>query len=166
MEGRSLRWSMQRRPTLAQSRTGTSSSNGIVECCLSELLAISYRESLVPGVGLEPTRPHGQRILSPLRLPIPPPGRDKLDSILGSAAVGWDDHAHTREFANCDSASSPAARGTGLRKGASCLIRHSVTTARVPNDCAVTREFLRAMTSLLSVDWGSRRMAALLTRER
>ena len=28
---------------------------------------------LVPGVGLEPTRPEGQRILSPSRLPIPPP---------------------------------------------------------------------------------------------
>ena len=29
---------------------------------------------LVPGAGLEPARPCGQRILSPLRLPIPPPG--------------------------------------------------------------------------------------------
>ena len=29
---------------------------------------------MVPGVGLEPTRPCGQRILSPSRLPIPPPG--------------------------------------------------------------------------------------------
>ena len=29
---------------------------------------------LVPGAGLEPARPFGQRILSPLRLPIPPPG--------------------------------------------------------------------------------------------
>jgi hypothetical protein len=29
---------------------------------------------LVPGGGLEPPRPYGQRILSPLRLPIPPPG--------------------------------------------------------------------------------------------
>ena len=27
---------------------------------------------LVPGEGLEPSRPCGQRILSPLRLPIPP----------------------------------------------------------------------------------------------
>jgi hypothetical protein len=29
---------------------------------------------MVPGGGLEPPRPYGQRILSPLRLPIPPPG--------------------------------------------------------------------------------------------
>lgn len=29
---------------------------------------------MVPGVGLEPTRPCGQRILSPLRLPISPSG--------------------------------------------------------------------------------------------
>lgn len=28
----------------------------------------------MPGGGLEPPRPYGQRILSPLRLPIPPPG--------------------------------------------------------------------------------------------
>ena len=30
---------------------------------------------LVPGVGFEPTRPRGQRGLSPPRLPVPPPGR-------------------------------------------------------------------------------------------
>ena len=30
---------------------------------------------IVPGAGLEPARPRGQRILSPPRLPIPPPGR-------------------------------------------------------------------------------------------
>ena len=31
-----------------------------------------HRGSLVPEVGLEPTRPEGHRILSPTRLPIPP----------------------------------------------------------------------------------------------
>jgi hypothetical protein len=30
-------------------------------------------KNLVPGEGVEPSRPCGQRILSPLRLPIPPP---------------------------------------------------------------------------------------------
>ena len=30
---------------------------------------------MVPRAGLEPARPYGQRILSPLRLPIPPPGQ-------------------------------------------------------------------------------------------
>ncbi len=38
--------------------------------------AASYYSELrisdVPGAGLEPARPSGQRILSPLRLPIPP----------------------------------------------------------------------------------------------
>ncbi len=29
---------------------------------------------VVPGVGLEPTRPFGQGILNPSRLPIPPSG--------------------------------------------------------------------------------------------
>ena len=29
---------------------------------------------MVPAAGLEPARPYGQRILSPLRLPIPPSG--------------------------------------------------------------------------------------------
>ena len=29
---------------------------------------------MVPGKGLEPLRDYSQRILSPLRLPIPPPG--------------------------------------------------------------------------------------------
>src|SRR3954469_14358185 len=32
-------------------------------------------ESEMPGAGLEPARPEGRGILSPLRLPIPPPGR-------------------------------------------------------------------------------------------
>ena len=30
--------------------------------------------SIVPGAGLEPARPYGQRILSPLRLPFRHPG--------------------------------------------------------------------------------------------
>lgn len=36
---------------------------------------MSSDEQSVPGVGLEPTRPEGHRILSPTRLPIPPPGQ-------------------------------------------------------------------------------------------
>jgi hypothetical protein len=30
---------------------------------------------LVPGAGIEPARPYERGILSPLRLPIPPPGQ-------------------------------------------------------------------------------------------
>ena len=33
------------------------------------------KNDMVPRAGLEPARPEGQRILSPLRLPIPPPGQ-------------------------------------------------------------------------------------------
>ncbi len=39
---------------------------------------------MVPWEGLEPSRPYGQRILSPLRLPIPPPGQ--LGGKIGNAA--------------------------------------------------------------------------------
>ena len=37
---------------------------------------------MVPGAGLEPARPEGQGILSPMRLPISPPGP-------GEAGAGW-----------------------------------------------------------------------------
>ena len=33
---------------------------------------------MVPGTGVEPVQPEGRGILSPLRLPIPPPGREVL----------------------------------------------------------------------------------------
>ena len=36
---------------------------------------------LVPGAGLEPALPFEKRILSPQRLPIPPPGRDVKNRI-------------------------------------------------------------------------------------
>ena len=40
---------------------------------------------MVPRAGLEPARSFDQRILSPLRLPIPPPGRDleKMEARVG-----------------------------------------------------------------------------------
>ena len=39
-------------------------------------LAMSpYKRYMVPGAGLEPARTNVRGILSPLRLPIPPPGR-------------------------------------------------------------------------------------------
>ena len=47
---------------------------------------------LVPRAGLEPARPNGQRILSPLRLPIPPPGRDRSSIVTNTRA------AHRRIF--------------------------------------------------------------------
>ena len=45
------------------------------------------KDHLVPGAGLEPARPFGRRILNPLRLPIPPPGR-RLWSVAAHRAVG------------------------------------------------------------------------------
>ena len=38
---------------------------------------------LVPGAGIEPARCYHRGILSPLRLPIPPPGQDDLLVVLG-----------------------------------------------------------------------------------
>ena len=40
---------------------------------------------MVPRAGLEPARPFGQRILSPQRLPIPPPGHceKKMEARVG-----------------------------------------------------------------------------------
>jgi hypothetical protein len=37
---------------------------------------------VVPGAGLEPARSFDQRILSPLRLPIPPPGQVLKNAVL------------------------------------------------------------------------------------
>ena len=49
--------------------------------------AAATGESRVPGVGIEPTRPFGQGILSPLRLPVPPPRRIHHDR-LATCAMG------------------------------------------------------------------------------
>ena len=32
--------------------------------------------SILPGAGVEPARPYGHRILSPVCLPVPPSGQD------------------------------------------------------------------------------------------
>jgi hypothetical protein len=44
-------------------------SHPVIEAC-KPLLFIDF--ALVPGGGVEPPRPEGRRILSPLRLPVPP----------------------------------------------------------------------------------------------
>ena len=41
------------------------------------------KNDMVPRAGLEPARPEGQRILSPQRLPIPPPGQPRRYRITG-----------------------------------------------------------------------------------
>ena len=48
----------------------------------------------MPGAGLEPARPLGRGILSPLRLPVPPPGPDvlrvfQLLSVAPDYMLGW-----------------------------------------------------------------------------
>ena len=48
---------------------------------------------MVPGEGFEPTRPCGQRILSPLRLPISPTGHALSLFILRPAVRQRDDPA-------------------------------------------------------------------------
>ena len=45
---------------------------------------------LVPGPGIEPGRPRGRRILSPLRLPVPPSGLERVRSLRdGDASAAW-----------------------------------------------------------------------------
>ena len=49
----------------------------------------------VPGAGLEPARPFGQRILSPQRLPISPPGpKTNADSQLLERGRRKDEQGH------------------------------------------------------------------------
>ena len=47
--------------------------------------AVFERRGMVPGAGIEPARPQSRRILSPLRLPVPPPGQ-------GQVILGCDTH--------------------------------------------------------------------------
>ena len=42
---------------------------------------------MVPGAGIEPAQPYGRGILSPLRLPVPPPGRGALLSTTDCESV-------------------------------------------------------------------------------
>ena len=51
------------------------------------------RRIVVPGEGFEPTRPCGQRILSPLRLPISPTGHVRSPFILRPAVRQRDNRA-------------------------------------------------------------------------
>src|ERR1017187_5722641 len=50
-------------------------------CSLKGIFCISLLFSVVPGGGLEPPRPCGLRILSPLRLPISPSGHIKSNHL-------------------------------------------------------------------------------------
>ena len=47
----------------------------------SELSELGFIPSMVPGVGIEPTRPCGHEILSLARIPIPPPGHKAILTI-------------------------------------------------------------------------------------
>ena len=51
--------------------------------CLPTIQRSSREGRLVPRAGLEPARPCGLRILSPLRLPISPPGRARCGPTMG-----------------------------------------------------------------------------------
>lgn len=48
---------------------------------------------VVPGEGLEPSRPCGQRILNPSRLPIPPPGQGTVDGSLPATEAATDPYS-------------------------------------------------------------------------
>src|SRR6267154_5512093 len=47
----------------------------------AEIQSTSINMILVPGEGIEPTRCHHHRILSPARLPVPPSGHARSSSI-------------------------------------------------------------------------------------
>ena len=47
----------------------------------SILLYQTYAFNMVPGTGIEPVRYCYRRILSPVRLPVPPPGHQNGDSL-------------------------------------------------------------------------------------
>src|SRR5271154_3231095 len=49
--------------------------------------SIGASPEMVPGIGIEPTRPCGHRILSPARLPVPPARREIRISQADNAAV-------------------------------------------------------------------------------
>jgi hypothetical protein len=51
----------------------------------AELNCYQQLKVLVPGGGVEPPRPEGRRILSPLRLPVPPSRLGKVFLLYGSA---------------------------------------------------------------------------------
>ena len=63
---------------------------------------------LVPEIGIEPTRPGGRRILSPLRLPVPPLGHGKIIAqelempVLGRVAKHRADCEESRYFVSRD----------------------------------------------------------------
>ena len=73
---------------------------------------------MVPGAGIEPARPCGQRILSPVRLPVSPSGQ-AVDSVRQSAA-DWNRRA---QVATPDTKKPRVCRAfrTGAGKGARTL---------------------------------------------
>ena len=46
-------------------------------------MVLPWLVQMVPGAGIEPARPQSRRILSPLRLPVPPPGRGRSNAEAG-----------------------------------------------------------------------------------
>ena len=60
-------------------RSGKIATESLPLCRSDQIRSDQIRK--VPGVGLEPTRPFGQRILNPSRLPIPPSGLDSSNIV-------------------------------------------------------------------------------------
>lgn len=92
--------------------------------CTQENYASSQvaRLILVPGVGLEPTRPEGHRILSPTRLPVPPPGQ-------GCAARSGRVHVRGRRC-------KPTAKIYGVSRGVASTLGTFVRSAQYGADLA------------------------------
>src|SRR5271154_3583635 len=58
----------------------------------AKIQGVSICLTLVPGEGIEPTRCHHHRILSPARLPVPPSGHASRASIIDAAMRRADFH--------------------------------------------------------------------------
>jgi hypothetical protein len=76
---------------------------------------------MVPGGGVEPPRPEGRRILSPLRLPVPPSRLWTGPSIVRQSIYGSApgcEKCTLRGFSLALAAFLPPVFGRGLRRGA------------------------------------------------
>ena len=91
----------------------------------AEIQWVSIRlKCLVPGEGIEPTRCHHHRILSPARLPVPPSGHARSRSICdrGHLVVLPGNAAHGFSFRPPEGAHCPAARDAAFGEPAAAAL--------------------------------------------
>src|SRR3984893_5070322 len=83
----------------------------------AEIQMTSINKILVPGEGIEPTRCHHHRILSPARLPVPPSGHQAQQYMRLELLVEWSaDAAHGLSLRSPPGSHCAAASGDPLRQ--------------------------------------------------